>query len=123
MKGKFFALLIVTLILMVGCSNGIGESKQGTDEASVSSEPQLPVKLIIEQVDESNFYVVATAEGNQLDYAYYVYKDDKVIHKIGYRKDAHFKYTAKEPGVYKVKVYLKDEEGNTTSKNTNNIEL
>src|SRR4051812_41045759 len=113
MKGKLITLLIVTLLAISGCSNDTSktEQKKETEQASASSEPKF-AKLIIEKVNESQFYVVTTADGNQLNYAYYVYKNGEVLDKFQYKKDAHFSYTVKEPGTYKVEVYIKDRDGN-----------
>lgn len=116
MKVKVLTLLIVTLLLISGCSN------QSTEKASSQDSPRI-VKVIIEKVDSSNFYVVNTAEGENLQYAFYVYKDDELLDKFNYEKDAHLSYTVKEPGSYKVKAYVKDENDKTVSEFTQTMEM
>lgn len=116
MKRKLITLLIVALISITGCSNDTSKKD------SENSEPEI-VNLMIEKVDDSHFYVVATAEGSKINYAYYVYKDGEVLEKYPYKKDAHFSYTAKEPGVYKVAVYVRDQYGNKVRKNTKEVEI
>ena len=123
MKGKLVILLLVTLFAMTACSNANSKTepeKNTEQQVSESSKPKF-VKLMIEKVNESNFYVVATADGDELTYAYYVYKDGEVVDKILYKKDAHFAYTVKEPGTYKVEVYLKDKNDNKAIKMTNEV--
>lgn len=120
MKVKMFSLLTILLLLVSGCSNET--TKKGLSENSEENAPKI-VKVIIEKVDSSNFYVVNTAEGEELEYAYYVYKDNKVIDKFYYKKDAHFTYKVKEPGSYKVKAFIKDKNDETVSKFTEAIEM
>ena len=122
MKGKLSILLICILLAVVGCNNNSTDSEGGTNQVAESNEPKF-AKLMIEEVDESTFYVVATADGNDLNYAYYLYKDDELLDKGNYIKDAHFSYTVKEPGTYKVKVYIKDRDENIVSKYTEEVEM
>lgn len=120
MKVKLFSLLTILLLLISACSNQT--SKKGLSESSEEDAPKI-VKVIIEKVDSSNFYVVNTAEGEELEYAYYVYRDNEVIDKFYYKKDAHFTYKVKEPGSYKVKAYIKDKNEEKVSKFTKAIEM
>lgn len=113
MKKSIIILIVFSLLVfLIGCSTTETEN----------NEPEI-VKLMIEQVDESSFYVVTTAEGNELTYAYYVLKDDEVLEKFPYERDAHFSYTAEEPGIYKVRAYIKDREDNRVSEYTEEIEI
>lgn len=116
---KYLIILIVTLLVVAGC-NASNTSKSETKKDSI--EPKI-VNLMIEKVDDSDFYVVTTAEGNQLNYAYYVFKNNEIFEKFPYKKDAHFSYSAKEPGIYKVRSYIKDLDGNIVREDTEEIEI
>lgn len=120
MKVKVLSLVIIILLMISGCSNQSAEK-----ESSENTEENTPriVRVMIEKVDSSSFYVVNTAEGEELQYAYYVYKNDEIIDKFSYKKDAHFTYTVKEPGSYKVKAYIKDKNDETESKYTETVEM
>ncbi|GAQ19560.1 lipoprotein [Oceanobacillus picturae] len=120
MGKKLIVLIVAALLLISGCGNDTQEDTDSTN--SNKSKPEF-VKLIINKRDSSEFYVVATAEGSQLSYAYYVYKGDELLEKKSYVKDAHFSYQVKEAGTYKVKVYIKDKDENVASKYTNEIEV
>ncbi|WP_062108585.1 triple tyrosine motif-containing protein [Bacillus niameyensis] len=110
---KIIVLIIASLfVIATGCSPA-NTSK---------SEPEI-LDLTIEIVDDSNFNVVTTAEGDQLRYAYYVFKDNEVLEKFAYGKDAHFSYSAKEPGLYKVRSYIKDKDGKIVRKDTKEVEI
>lgn len=120
MKKGLAALIFASLLIIVaGCSSANTSNSKGEND---NNEPEI-VNLIIEKIDESNFYVVSTAEGNKLEYAYYVLKDNDVIEKFSYEKNAHFSYDAKESGVYKVRSYVKDVNGNIVRQDTEEIEI
>jgi ABC-type Fe3+-hydroxamate transport system substrate-binding protein len=120
MKLKLFTLLILSMILFAGCSGGT--EKTGSNQTSKDNKPEI-VKVMIQKVDPENFYVVTTADGNKLDYSYYVIKDKKTVKRYVYKKDAHLAYKVNEPGNYKVRVFIKDKDGNKASEYTETIKM
>ncbi|WP_404329936.1 triple tyrosine motif-containing protein [Mesobacillus maritimus] len=135
MKGKLVALLlVVSLIVISGCSNETAKNEESQENSNSTEEKTEPekstnsiepkfVNVMIEKVDSSNFYVVTTADGEELSYAYYVSKDGEIIDKFEYKRDAHFSYTVKEPGSYKVTVYIKDRNGNTAKSYSTEVQM
>ena len=120
MKTKFFILLGIVLLIITGCSNNKTQTKSNQD--SKVTQPEI-VKVMLKRGNSENFYVVTTADGNHLKYAYYVYKDHKVVKKVPYRKDAYFEYRVSAPGEYKVKVFIKDSTDKTVSKYTDTVKM
>ncbi|WP_026564062.1 triple tyrosine motif-containing protein [Bacillus sp. UNC41MFS5] len=121
MKIKLSILFLVALLLITGCSKDATNS----DKKQESKESEVKIaKVMIKKGDAQNFYVVATAaSGNNLTYAYYVYKDKKVIEKQLYKQDAFFTYNITTPGSYKVRVFLKDANGKIVTKDTEKISM
>ncbi|MFC4661448.1 hypothetical protein [Oceanobacillus aidingensis] len=136
MKNNLFILIFVSiLVLAAGCSStntseSQSEPEQKTDTNSETRsetgndniEPQI-ANLMIEKVDDSSFYVVTTAEGNEINYAYYVFKDGEVLEKFPYKKDAHFSYSPTESGTYKVRSFIRDQDENIVHDDTDEIEF
>ncbi|MFD1451535.1 triple tyrosine motif-containing protein [Oceanobacillus sojae] len=130
MKNNLIILIFISLLFVaIGCSSTnkselenetMAESETKIENDSI--EPHI-VKLMIEKVDDSNFYVVTTAEGNELNYAYYVFKDDELLERFAYEKDAHFSYSPNESGTYKVRSFIKDQDGNVVREDTSEIEI
>ncbi|QIZ05612.1 hypothetical protein HFZ78_01685 [Priestia megaterium] len=126
MKFKLPILFLVALLLITGCGKDASKSdKNQVAKEQVSKESEVKIaKAMIKKVDTQNFYVVATAaSGNNLTYAYYVYKDNKVIEKQLYKKDAYFSYKITAQGSYKVRVFLKDANGKIVTKDTETITM
>lgn len=62
-----------------------------------------------------NFYQIeanCVANGDNLIYAFYVYKDDTVIQKFPYTQNSKFLFNLSEPGKYRVRVFVRDDQGN-----------
>jgi hypothetical protein len=118
MKAKFlFTSLIAALLLVTACNNQpvkTQSTKLQSIKKTTVKEPRI-VSAMIKKKDPHNFFVVTTADGNGLYYAYYVYKDNKVLKKFPYKPNAYFGYTAEKPGTYKVKVFVKDNTGKKVS--------
>ncbi|MGN1230420.1 MAG: hypothetical protein ACI4TP_00825, partial [Anaerotignum sp.] len=65
------------------------------------------------ELSEINKMTVFVEKENEADrYAYYIYKNDKVIEKVSYTDQNTNVYWVSEPGIYKVKVFVKDAQGN-----------
>lgn len=74
------------------------------------------------ELTELNKMIISVEKQNDDDkYAYYVYKDDKVIEKIKYTSENKNIYWVTEPGKYKVKVFVKDKSGEKVSQFTDEI--
>jgi major membrane immunogen (membrane-anchored lipoprotein) len=117
MKIKILTLVIVAILAITGCSKD-----STTKQESKGEQPKI-VKVLIKKEDAKNFYVVTTAEGKELTYAYYVYKDKKLLKKFPYKQDAHFAYKISKPGVYKVRVFVRDKNKKIEAKTTNSIRM
>lgn len=63
------------------------------------------------------------AEGNDLKYAYHVYKGRDKVYYSGYTNNNTFEYTPNEPGTYKVRVFVKDVYGNYVARYASGIEV
>ncbi|PEQ82696.1 hypothetical protein CN481_24635 [Bacillus sp. AFS006103] len=120
MKEKLFTLFLVVLLLITGCSKDTTK----TDKKQESNGSQVKiVKVMIKKENSQNFYVVTTANGNDLKYAYYVLKDNKVIKKQLYIQDSYFTYKITEPGDYKVQAFVMDGNGKKVAKYTQTIKM
>lgn len=65
------------------------------------------------ELSEINKMTVFVDKENEADrYAYYIYKNDKVIEKVSYTNQNTNVYWVSEPGVYKIKVFVKNTQGN-----------
>ena len=51
---------------------------------------------------------VCEAIGNELEYAYYIYKNDEIFIKFAYETTNEFKFKFTEEGTYKIKVFVKN---------------
>ncbi|EKN66465.1 lipoprotein [Neobacillus bataviensis LMG 21833] len=120
MKTKLFTLFIVTLLLITGC--GKDAAKEESDQGSKGKGPKIE-KVEINKEDSKNFSVKATTEGKELTYAYYVYLDNKLLKKFPYKENVDLNYKISEPGVYKVRVFVKDKKGNINAETTEPVRM
>lgn len=65
--------------------------------------------------------IMCNVSGDQLNFAYYIYKDKEVIEKIMYGPKSKTTYYVKEPGVYKVRIFVRDQFGNKVTQYTNEL--
>ncbi|AVI42543.1 heparinase II/III domain-containing protein [Bacillus pumilus] len=65
--------------------------------------------------------IMCDVSGNQLNFAYYIYKDKEVIEKIMYGPKSTTTYYVKEPGVYQVRVFVRDQFGNKVTQYTGEL--
>jgi hypothetical protein len=117
MRGKLIVQLIIILLIISGCSKEAPSKKEPT-----ATLPTIN-KVVIQEVDEHNIKVICTATGEKLQYAYYVYKDNKILQKISYRPNNRLAYKVQKPGEYMVKVYVRDSKGKKDVKNTKAIKV
>jgi len=117
MKIKVLTLVMIALLAITGCSKD-----STTKQESKEDHPKI-IKVLIKKEDAKNFYVVTTAEGKQLTYAYYVYKDKRLLKKFPYKQDAHFTYKISKPGVYKVRVFVRDVNKKIEAKTTKSVKM
>ncbi|HIE8455436.1 TPA: serine O-acetyltransferase [Bacillus cereus] len=66
-----------------------------------------------------NYYQIhlnCNALGDNLEFAYYVYKDENAIEKFPYTSESSFQYNLTETGEYRVRVFVRDKDGNKIAK-------
>ncbi|HGH7175527.1 serine acetyltransferase [Bacillus sp. AFS094611] len=66
-----------------------------------------------------NYYQIhlnCHALGDNLEFAYYVYRDENVIEKFPYTCESSFLYNLTETGEYRVRVFVRDKDGNKIAK-------
>lgn len=56
------------------------------------------------------------------EYAYYIYCDDKIVKKFGYSYNNQCSWWMEDEGIYKVKIFIKDKNGNKQSVYSESIE-
>lgn len=132
-KMMSYLMIISVVFLLAACGNDGEESEKKTEEAPKVEEPEKQeeqkqeetkiTKLTLEQDGDQDIKIIANASGEGLIYAYYVLKDNEFYEKFGYQKDNKFTYTITEPGHYKVRVFVKDKEGNKVTKDTEVVEF
>lgn len=77
----------------------------------------------IQQSSENELRVESKATGKDLNYAYYIYKDNKILEKINYSSKDSFTYKLEESGEYKIKVFIQDKNGDKDSKETTKLQV
>lgn len=71
-----------------------------------------------------NYYQLklnCVAQGQNLEYAYYVIKDENVIEKNPYTTENVFLYNLSEEGNYSIRVFVRDENGNRIAQTSKKI--
>ncbi|MGE7634493.1 triple tyrosine motif-containing protein [Bacillus paramycoides] len=125
---KLIVLLVAMLVMISGCDQGSKkevsqEVKQNKTNQQEKIEDVKIKQANIEKSDKNTLKVTTKAVGEKLSYAYYVYKDDKVIEKSSYKEKSSFTYIAKEPGTYFVRVYAKDGNNKIDTQNTKELKV
>lgn len=75
-------------------------------------------------IELKNFFqlkVEITANGDNLSYAYYLYKNKDVIDKSTYSSNTTKQYNLTEPGNYWIRVYVKDKQGVPIIENSDKV--
>jgi hypothetical protein len=78
--------------------------------------------ITINNID-NNIEVQCYAVGEDLRYAYYIYRNNEIIEKIYYKPNAKLIYPIKEPGKYMVRVYVRNSQQQYVAKNSEVIEI
>ncbi|PGZ95350.1 hypothetical protein COE51_20600 [Bacillus pseudomycoides] len=125
---KLIVLLAAMLVMVSGCGKETAKeadkgSKQNKAKQEQKAEDVKIKEAKIEKSDKSTLKVTTKATGDNLNYAYYVYKDDQVIEKTKYDSNSSFTYAAKEPGTYYARAYVKDGNGERVALNTDKIKV
>lgn len=121
---KLILLLVTMLVMISGCDQGNKkEVKQNKTNQQEKIEDVKIKQANIEKSDKNTLKVTTKAVGEKLSYAYYVYKDDKVIEKSSYKEKSSYTYIAKEPGTYFVRIYAKDGNSKVDTQNTKELKV
>ncbi|PGZ95348.1 serine acetyltransferase [Bacillus pseudomycoides] len=73
-----------------------------------------------------NFYqlkVKCDAVGGKLKYAYYLYYENEIVEKTGYLTENTISYNLQKPGVYRVRVFVRDETKETVAFTTDRMKF
>lgn len=119
MKGKLVMLLVIILLMVTGCNKETGGN--GASQSAEGTGPKIE-KVTLKKV-ESSLKVECIADGENLSYAYYIYKDNKVFKKIGYKKEKQLSYKVQQPGEYQVRVFVRDSNNKRIAKSTNAVKV
>lgn len=119
MKFKLIVLFIISQFLIAGC-----EQQTNKVEKTQSNEGNLPkIEGIVVHKKSSNLKIESVAKGKNVRYAFYIYKDDKLLEKVKYQQEGQLSYKVNDSGIYKVKVFAKDAEGNIGTKYSEGIKI
>lgn len=121
---KVIIPLFATTLLISGCNKEV--AKESPKEKAEQHKKNASLKINEVKIDAVNgktLMVDVKATGEKLSYAYYVYKGEEIVEKIWYKPEDSLKYEVKEPGKYKVKVYVKDTNKKTKSVYTNEVTI
>ncbi|MBS4223372.1 triple tyrosine motif-containing protein [Lederbergia citrea] len=127
MRRNIILCMLFCIFVFSGCSAVSKDKKTSPDtQQNITNESLKDMKIndvTIEKSDDNNIKVTVDAEGENLKYAYYIYEGDKLMEKIRYGKDDHISYEVKNPGTYKVRVFVMNKDKEKVTKYTNEIEI
>ncbi|MEM4993374.1 hypothetical protein WKH56_12540 [Priestia sp. SB1] len=127
MYKKMLIPILGISFIFAGCSadNTAAPEKQNKSqvEDNKSKSDAKIENATIENGKDNVLEVKAKATGKGVEYAYYVYKGEDIIKKVYYTSNTSFKYKAKEPGEYKVTVFVQDKTGKRISKDTDTVTI
>lgn len=123
MRRIMVGMLLVAIVVMQACSNDTprakGDIRLKEQPSAISIE-----SVSIEVVEDKTLKVFAEATGEDLQYAYYVYRDEELLEKIAYEKSANqLNYLTEVEGLYKVRVFIRNTDGEKETKYTEEIEV
>ncbi|MFJ5759289.1 DapH/DapD/GlmU-related protein [Neobacillus sp. NPDC093182] len=75
-------------------------------------------------IDLVNFFqlkVECKANGEQLKYAFYLYKDQEIIEKVAYSDNPGISFNLQDKGIYSVRVFIKDKRNNKIANTSEKI--
>ncbi|MDA1522949.1 triple tyrosine motif-containing protein [Bacillus cereus] len=106
---KVFVPLFAATVLISGCNKEVAKDGSKDKLEQQKAESSIVISEVnIDKTNERTLKVDVKAKGEDLNYAYYIYKEDKIVEKIWYGTDSFLTYEVKEPGKYKVRVFAKD---------------
>ncbi|MED3125315.1 triple tyrosine motif-containing protein [Bacillus wiedmannii] len=119
---KVFVPLFAATVLISGCNKEVAkESSKGKIDQQKAESSIVISEVKIDKANERTLKVDVKAKGEDLNYAYYIYKEEKIVEKIWYRPDSFLTYEVKEPGKYKVRVFAKDKNKKKKDTFTNEV--
>lgn len=125
MKKIVLMLLLSSVIIFQGCANLKGSDDQEKDIST--SEQKVVMKIestSIEVVNDKMIRVSVEAIGEDLEYAYYIYKNDELLEKIYYEESVNqLEYQVEENGLYKVRIFVRNIEGEKETKYTEEVNI
>ncbi|WP_280166244.1 accessory Sec system protein Asp2 [Priestia aryabhattai] len=73
--------------------------------------------------DNKDYFIVrCDTEGNgKLEYAYYIYKDDKIVHKTSYIEEEIFRYKPRTKGEYRCRIFVRNQYKQKAVRDTNSV--
>jgi serine O-acetyltransferase len=77
--------------------------------------------LIIDVVNFFQLKVKCKASGDQLKYAFYLYKDQEIIEKSTYSDNPEILFNLQDKGLYSVRVFIKDKQNNKIANTSEKI--
>ncbi|EJS78488.1 triple tyrosine motif-containing protein [Bacillus cereus] len=119
---KGFVLLFAATVLISGCNKEVAkESPKEKVEQNKAGASIVISEVKIDKMNDRTLKVDVKAKGEDLNYAYYIYKEEKIVEKIWYKPDSTLTYEVKEPGKYKVRVFAKDKNEKKKDAFTNEV--
>ncbi|QCJ44780.1 hypothetical protein FAY30_24450 [Bacillus sp. S3] len=98
-----------TLAMHVMKDNHIIYQKDLLEEFISTGEYEL--QEVLYQLNENDIEIEIKTNSNELTYAYYIYKDGKILDKIMYQQSPKMKFPLNGKGNYQVQYYIKDQKG------------
>lgn len=135
---KLLSFLLVTsvVLLLVACGGSDEKAKPNKQEASGEMERKGDEKegqnkkksqiinLTLKETAADELSVETKAEGHNIEYAYYVMtEEDEVIEKFMYDQGSEFSYKISQPGRYKVRVFVRNQDGDKDRQDTEIVEF
>ncbi|PGZ12870.1 triple tyrosine motif-containing protein [Bacillus cereus] len=127
---KIIVPVFAAAVVISGCSNepAKGNTKEKVEQNKKEEKNKKDMALVINEakinkVNEKTLKVDVKAQGNDINYAYYIYKGEEIVDKTWYKPDTSLTYEVKEPGTYRVKVYAKDKSDKIESVYTSEVKV
>lgn len=119
---KVFVPLFAATVLISGCNKEVAKESPKDKIDQQKAESSIVISEVkIDKANERTLKVDVKAKGEDLNYAYYIYKEEKIVEKIWYGPDSFLTYEVKEPGKYKVRVFAKDKNKKKKDTFTNEV--
>lgn len=81
------------------------------NEFNINDILECQVKNIdVNNTSHNNYLITVDTYDNQIEYAWYIYRNNIVIEKIMYTNNNKLDYTFKRPGIYKIRVFIRRRE-------------